>query len=122
MTLTEILDEHRQAGRTFLFGWRIFLDTFYAADAAAKASLVSSPPQCLEDIREQAYCAAGVHKLCRENGIGVPAWVMDKKYILEDPYFPSATTDLLQLICLVESPPEFKMRNIFTTENALSRT
>jgi hypothetical protein len=52
----------------------------------------------------------------------LPGWVSDGSLILDEPYFPGATTDLLKLVCLVESPPEFKMRNIFTTENVLSRT
>lgn len=85
-------------------------------------ALIQSAPTCLDDRRHLAYCAAGIHKLCREYGLDLPGWVMDKSLILDEPYFPGAATDLLKLVCLVESPPEFKMRNIFTTENVLSRT
>lgn len=122
MTLHDILEKEFGEGRDFSFAWRIFLDQFYSSSAEQMFGLVEFSPTCLDDHRHLAYCAAGVHKLCREYRLSLPGWVTDKSLILNEPYFPGATTDLLKLVCLVESPPEFKMRNIFTTENVLSRT
>jgi len=122
MTLDRILDKELSEGRNFSFAWRMFLDQFYSSTNEQMSLLVQSVPKCLDDPRQLAYCAAGVHKLSREYQLDVPDWVKDKSLVLDEPYFPGATTDLLKLVCLVESPPEFKMRNIFTTENVLSRT
>jgi len=122
MTLNQILEKEMSDGRDFSFAWRIFLDRFYGASASIKLFMIQDAPICLVDHRHLAYCAAGVHKLSRENGLVLPDWVSDASFILDEPYFPGANTDLLKLVCLVESPPEFKMRNIFTTENVLSRT
>ncbi|CAM4068507.1 hypothetical protein L1N85_08545 [Paenibacillus alkaliterrae] len=122
MTIHEIFKEEFSAGRDFSFAWRIFLDRFYASTREFRVELIKFAPECLDDRRHLSYCAAGIHKLCRENGLELPEWITDKSLILDEPYFPGATTDLLQLVCLVESPPEFKMRNIFTTENVLTRT
>lgn len=121
MTVNGILEKELSQGRDFSFAWRIFLDIFYAAAKEQKQQLISHAPSYLSDRRQLSYCAAGIHMLCRENGLAIPEWVMDSSHILKDPYFPGASTDLLKLVCLVESPPEFKMRNIFTTENVLSR-
>ncbi|MDF2927315.1 MAG: hypothetical protein K0R57_6229 [Paenibacillaceae bacterium] len=121
MTLNNILKHSLNEGRDFSFAWRIFLDQFYIADKKQRASLIESAPSCLEDSRHLAYCAAGIHMLCRTLGQPMPTWVTNTSFILEEPYFPGATTDLLRLVCLIESPPEFKMRNIFTTENVLGR-
>ncbi|HUC93645.1 MAG TPA: hypothetical protein VMS09_16775 [Paenibacillus sp.] len=122
MTIDEIFQEELLRGRDFSFAWRIFLDRFYASTTEQRRELIRSAPGCLDDRRYLSYCAAGIHKLCREYGLAVPGWVADKSLILDEPYFPGAHTDLLKLVCLVESPPEFKMRNIFTTENVLART
>jgi hypothetical protein len=122
MTINEIFEEEFSKGRDFSFAWRIFLDRFYASTKEKRRELISSTPECLDDRRLLSYCAAGIHKLSREYGLALPEWVTDKSLILEEPYFPGANTDLLKLVCLVESPPEFKMRNIFTTENVLTRT
>jgi hypothetical protein len=122
MTINEIFEEEFCQGRDFSFAWRIFLDQFYASADEQRKELIKTAPDCLNDRRHLSYCAAGIHKLCREYGLALPEWIKDKSLILDEPYFPGANTDLLKLVCLVESPPEFKMRNIFTTENALTRT
>jgi len=121
MTINEVLEREFSQGRDFSFAWRVFLDSFNASTKEQKREYVRIAPTCLSDRRHLSYCAAGIHKMCRENDLEVPQWVTDRSLILDDPYFPSANTDLLKLVCLIESPPEFKMRNIFTTENALTR-
>jgi hypothetical protein len=121
MNINDILKKELSEGREFSFAWRIFLDQFYISSAEQRLALIQFAPTCLKDHRHLAYSAAGVHKLCREHELSIPSWVRDGSFILDEPYFPGATTDLLRLVCLVESPPEFKMRNIFTTENVLSR-
>ncbi|KIL37331.1 hypothetical protein SD71_01185 [Cohnella kolymensis] len=122
MTINEIFEEEFSGGRDFSFAWRIFLDRFYASTKEQRSDLIRTAPECLDDPRHLSYCAAGIHKLCREYSLDLPEWVSDKSLILDEPYFPGASTDLLKLVCLVESPPEFKMRNIFTTDNVLTRT
>jgi hypothetical protein len=121
MAINEILEKELMQGRDFSFAWRIFLDQFYASSLDEKKEIIGFAPLNLTDHRQLSYCAAGVHKLCRENGLAIPEWVTDSSLVLDDPYFPGAHTDLLKIVCLIESPPEFKMRNIFTTDNTLTR-
>lgn len=120
-SLNEIIRSEIKSGNSFNFSWRIFLDRFYEASLTTKLEMVSEEVNCNLDQKDCAFIAAAVHKLCRENGLESPSWIFNSRYFLNEPYFSNDPPDALRLIYLVESPPEFKMRNIFTSENTLSR-
>lgn len=120
-SINDIIKKEMATGKTFSFAWRIFLDCFYAADASSKLEMVTDEVNCGANEKDGAFIAAAVHKLCLEYGLKVPKWVFHPEFFLRDPYFSNNPPDVLKLIYLVESPPEFKMRNIFTSENTLSR-
>lgn len=63
------------------------------------------------------YC----HSLCHEFGFKVPKWLFKKDYYLEDPYFANNAQGILRVALLVESPNEFASRNVYFSENCMSR-
>ena len=122
MNMVSIINQYLSFGRDFTFAWSMFLDVFYAADSEKKLVMVHEPADRLNlDDCLLAFIAASVHKLTREAGLQIPAWVFDSKYFLSDPYFVGNPPDLLRIVYLAESPAEFKMRNVFSSENCLSR-
>ena len=100
-----------------------FLDEFYSAPAAA--ALQESPPLLAGQFGElgsvqDAYLAATAEELARAHGILAPAWTTSHARELKHPWFASPLMSL-RAVLLSESPPAFRARNLFVSENALSR-
>lgn len=74
----------------------------------------------LNDINK-SYFVAMCHKLCREFGFKLSKWMLDDKYILDKPYFAGNPKGNLKFLLLIESPYEFRAKNIYVTANALER-
>jgi hypothetical protein len=126
MNLKQIIDTiintELSAGNSFTFAWGIFLDTFNSANTELKVSIIKDKPTCLDfDQRLASFLASSVHRLCNLNNLSDPPWIHDPEYILKDPFFLNNPPDPLKLIYLMESPPEYKCRNIFVSENVLTR-
>ena len=68
-----------------------------------------------------AFIAATIEQLMLEANLPVPSWVYDKKYILENPFFPSGLKGDYRFIAIKESPLSFSVRQIFVTKNVLDR-
>ena len=97
------------------------MDEFYRTDIENKKVMVHKKPQLDGDPRNLAFVASAVHRLCRLEGMETPDWIFSPETILKEPYFVGNPGDQLRMVCLVESPPEFKMRNVFVTDTVLSR-
>ena len=100
-----------------------FLDEFYAAPVPA--ALLPTPqvlaPELGETGRVQdAYLAATAEHLACAHQFPVPAWVADENRKLHRPWFASSLAGL-RAVLLLESPAAFRSRNIFISENALTR-
>jgi hypothetical protein len=100
-----------------------FLDQFYAAPHAE--ALTETPAFLASgcgDIGQvqDAYLAATAEELARRFSLPVPAWTADPSRALHRPWFASSL-DALRAVLLLESPPAFRARNLFVSENALSR-
>jgi len=100
-----------------------FLDEFYAAPIAA--ALADTPallaPQFGDTGRVQdAYLAATAEELARRFNLPAPAWTPGDERALHKPWFASSLASL-RAVLLLESPPAFRARNLFVSENALSR-
>ncbi len=61
-----------------------------------------------------AYLAAQVEFLCRRAGLRPPRWTRDPRYVLAEPWF-SVPGRHSRSHLLLETPDEFRNRNIFTT-------
>lgn len=100
-----------------------FLDEFYLAPAAA--ALSETPPLLAPQFGEigqvqDAYLAAAAEHLASAYHLEVPSWVTDETRWLHRPWFASQLA-ALRGVLLLESPPAFRSRNLFVSENALSR-
>ena len=100
-----------------------FLDGFYAAPDAL--ALRDAPellaPRLGELGRVQdAYLAATAEELARRYDLSLPAWTDTAERKLHQPWFASPLA-ALRAVLLLESPAGFRARNLFVSENALSR-
>ena len=100
-----------------------FLDEFYAAPNPAA---LESSPALLAPTRggigrvQDAYLAATAEELARRFSFPTPAWTDDDTRKLPRPWFASQLA-ALRAVLLLESPAGFRSRNLFVSENALSR-
>ena len=100
-----------------------FLDEFYAAPKAVALSPTPGllAPRLGELGRVQdAYLAATAEQLACTHGFSVPAWVAGDDRRLHHPWFASPLA-ALRAVLLLESPAAFRSRNLFISENALTR-
>ena len=100
-----------------------FLDEFYAAPTAG--ALADSPgllaPQFGDTgLVQDAYLAATAEELARRFSFPSPEWAAHAERALHKPWFASPLA-ALRAVLLLESPPAFRARNLFVSENALSR-
>lgn len=72
-----------------------------------------------EAVRD-AYLAASAAYLARSIKREAPSWTMDDDRRAQRPWFASHRMDTLHTMLLIESPPEFRERNLFVSANALT--
>jgi hypothetical protein len=121
-TLAEVAELAAQ-GESFDLCLRNFLDGFYARPSAAAlqeepATLAPRIPQ--HGAIEDAYLAATAEWLAWRYDLPPPAWAFAAFRSLHRPWFASTLT-ALRAVLLWESPAPFRSRNLFVSENALSR-
>ena len=100
-----------------------FLDEFYAAPNAA--ALTPSPALLAPRFGElgsvqDAYIAATAEELARRFSLPQPDWTVGESRQLCRPWFATPLA-ALRAVLLLESPPAFRARNLFVSENALAR-
>ena len=99
-----------------------FLDQFYLQ---RERQMLEQEPACLAGVIEEgdvadAYLAATAVALARGIGARPPAWAGQASRKLRQPWFAS-TGPAIRATLLLESPAPFRERNLFVSENALSR-
>ncbi len=89
------------------------------ASARVAASLRTEPPRTGDAVQD-AYLAAVAAHLARRMQLAAPAWTEKSHRRLERPWFalPDAWA---RAMLLRDSPPAFRERNLFTSEDALHR-
>ena len=100
-----------------------FLDGFYSdplADAFAEEPALLAPALGELGQVQDAYLAATAEELANKYNFVAPLWARSPKRALHEPWFASRMR-ALRAVLLVESPPAFRARNLFVSENALSR-
>lgn len=100
-----------------------FLDEFYAAPnakALADPPVLLAPNFAHSGSVQDAYLAATAEELARAHQFPVPAWTAADSRKLHQPWFASPLA-ALRAVLLLESPAAFRSRNLFISENALTR-
>lgn len=121
-TLAEVAEISSQ-GESFDFCLRNFLDGFYAhPDPAAlkQEPLMLEPLDSKNGAIKDAYLAATAEWLAWRFDLPTPQWAFAESRSLHRPWFAS-TLAALRAVLLWESPAPFRSRNLFVSENALSR-
>ncbi|MDR3456774.1 MAG: hypothetical protein P4N60_04970 [Verrucomicrobiae bacterium] len=100
-----------------------FLDEFYAAPKAG--ALADAPPLLAPGFSDlgrvqDAYLAATAEELARVSQLPLPTWVDAEARKLHHPWFASPLA-ALRTVLLLESPAAFRSRNLFISQNALTR-
>lgn len=100
-----------------------FLDEFYAhpsAEALARTPVLLEPKFGEPGRVQDAYLAATAEELACAYQILLPTWTGAETRKLHRPWFASSLASL-RAILLLESPPAFRSRNLFISQNALTR-
>jgi hypothetical protein len=120
-SLAEVAEWSREASAF----WYHVMDFLDEARRLRDPAMLAEEPEPLAGRLEQgdvqdAYLAAVAVALAREIGAPPPAWAKAPSRALRRPWFahPGAT---LRATLLAESPAPFRERNLFVSENALSR-
>ena len=99
-----------------------FLDAFYRAPSPAM--LAEEPVLLGSRVKDggviDAYFAAIAECLARQYGLTMPVWMFGPARYLHRPVFGTESA-AMRATLLLESPPEFRSRNIFVTANVLER-
>lgn len=100
--------------------WKVHFFNFVDAFRRSPSELLieEGPVPELEE-RYKALLAAMVWFLCDEVGVEAPMWAKFQP-ALKDPWFVAGMENL-KAISIVETPAQFKQKNIFVLENFLSR-
>lgn len=106
----------------FSLSFRDFLDGFYADPSDEK--LRDEPADLRATLNDgghaNAFLAATAEYLARCYKLTVPRWSMNPARILARPRFAMKTHEG-RMFLLLESPPEFRARNIFISADSLTR-
>lgn len=121
-TLAEVAALTAQ-GESFDHSLANFLDEFYAAPNAA--ALIQTPALLARHSGDMgrvqdAYLAATAEELARRFSLPRPDWTAGEARQLHRPWFATPLS-ALRAVLLLESPPAFRSRNLFVSENALTR-
>jgi hypothetical protein len=106
----------------FSLAFRDFLDGFYEAPLEEKLRVEpANLTKALSDAGyANAYLAGTAEYLARCFKLPVPRWSLNPARIADEPRFAMQTHEG-RMFLLLESPPEFRARNIFISADSLTR-
>jgi hypothetical protein len=97
-----------------------FMHQFFGYYKHLRSEMVCEPIEVPEDCSPEqfqwaVFCAASVEHLCKKYEISCPAWALQPRYILKQPWYYDINADLpeVQEDLRQTTPEEFSRRNIF---------
>jgi hypothetical protein len=122
-TLAEVAHLSREQIADFAMAINEFMDEFYLdhPDKAAQQLRIDPVPEIVGDARIDAWIGAAGEHLAQRWGLRVPAWTQrPEHFALEKPVF-MPDSRALRGVLIVESPPAFRSRLLFTRAEPLDR-
>jgi hypothetical protein len=122
-TLAEVAHIVRAKGCDFAMPLDEFCDEFYLdhPDKAAQQRRLDPVPEPVGDALADAWIGAVGEHLAQRWGLRVPSWTQRAAHFaLRDPHF-MPPSKALRGVVIVESPPAFRSRLIFTRAEPLAR-
>ncbi|HEY0838921.1 MAG TPA: hypothetical protein VGD74_01920 [Vulgatibacter sp.] len=118
MTALECLQVAKSAGEDFQRVINSFVDEFRRSTPSQRREMVAAP--IVEQGPLEGLVAGVVSALCRETETPTPEWVGHVGS--PTPFFALPARSFgLRVRLLFESPPPFRIRNVFVPENYLDR-
>jgi hypothetical protein len=122
-TIAEVARHARERKADFALALDEFVDEFYLdhPDRAAQQRRLDPVPDPVGDALIDAWIGAAGEHLAQRWGLRLPAWTQrPEHFALEIPAFLPETRSLRGVL-IVESPPAFRSRLLFTRAEPLSR-
>jgi hypothetical protein len=122
-TLAEVAQIARTRAADFAMALDEFTDEFYLdhPDKTTQQQRIDPVPEVVGDARIDAWIGAAGEHLAQRWGLRVPAWTQrPEHFALETPIF-MPDSRALRGVLIVESPPAFRSRLIFTRVEPLAR-
>ncbi len=117
-TARELVDRCHRAGRHWQLEVNEFVDDFRRGSRAETQAMVAVGPERCG--RFEGLVAAVVSALCREADLQAPVWL--RTIASPQPFFAfPARSFELRLRLMLESPPPFRVRNVFVPDSYLRR-
>ena len=101
-----------------------FLDYVYATTADNRYNAICDEPRYSATLSQHVlpHLAAIADSIAFKYDIALDCMCYNQsKYFLREPHFPKEARGVLQLILFLESPIEFRARNIFVSSHILER-
>ncbi|MFH1177848.1 MAG: hypothetical protein V1750_10620 [Acidobacteriota bacterium] len=118
MTAAECVQAARVAGELYQGPINELIDEFRRAAPGERRRIAAAPVESSGKI--EGLVAAVISALCREVGMPVPDWVGVTGS--PEPFFAfPARSYAMRVRLMLESPPPFRVRNVFVPASYLSR-
>jgi hypothetical protein len=101
-----------------------FLDDWRRSALEDRLELVAQPLEAAMTPDEQRWAtlfAGAIEELCLAEGLPIPSWVMEPRYYLEEPWYPTARKEAFRRFVEEATPVAFKLRKVFIGDRALLR-
>ena len=123
LTLQDLINIKNKDNSEYKIQFGNFIINLYKNPEKYEKFLEKEPNWLDLDKKSISLIVSNMTYLCRKVNckMKIYKWMLDKKFILKEPYFAMNAKDMLRIILLQESPYDYRKNNIFVSENVLSK-